>query len=465
MAEAVFKIGLPRITSPYSTISSAGLFGTADIPGADGTVNAISFRNGNTVAVGEVNVALYEDLALIGQGTITTTAVNAWHDVSLGEDISINSTSTYCIVFLTSNTINNTTATATITERGVNTGVTSFPTTLSWTESTDRPMLAYAGVLPLPNAGAWSAGGNLNNSVRGSSGAGTQSAGLNAGGRIAAPTANCEEYNGSSWSASGSLSEGRMYATSCGTQTAALLYGGLVGASYDTTDTTLEYNGSSWSIGGTLSADRRLSAGFGTQTAGVSAGGFATLTITQEYNGTAWSSGGGLSTGRNSLAGAGTLSAGLAFGGTTNTDYLSVTEEYNGTVWSSGGALNTGRRQLGGCGTQTAGLSFGGSTGTDSTVTEEYDGTSWGTSGSLNTGRQQIAGCGTQASALSMGGTSSGSNITEEYTKVTPPTLAATVTTNITSDEADAASSVTSDGGATITERGFVYSEQINPVV
>jgi len=47
----------------------------------------------------------------------------------------------------------------------------------------------------------------------------------------------------------------------------------------------------------------------------------------------------------------------------------------------------------------------------------------------------------------------------------TAPTLAATTMSNIEAEQADAASSVTSDGGATITERGFVYSESANPVI
>lgn len=45
------------------------------------------------------------------------------------------------------------------------------------------------------------------------------------------------------------------------------------------------------------------------------------------------------------------------------------------------------------------------------------------------------------------------------------PTLDPTIITEIFSHQANADSSVVSDGGETITERGFVYSESTNPIV
>ena len=117
-------------------------------------------------------------------------------------------------------------------------------------------------------AGAWSAGGALITARSGVAGAGTQNAGLAAGGTIP-PIVSCtEEYNGSSWTAGGAMILGRRCAGGAGTQNAGLSFGGRIG--YASTE---EYDGSSWTAGGALSTARYLLAGAGTQNAGLAAGG------------------------------------------------------------------------------------------------------------------------------------------------------------------------------------------------
>ena len=73
-------------------------------------------------------------------------------------------------------------------------------------------------------AGAW-ATGNVLNTGRSTEGAGTQTAGLVAGG--APPiTGKTEEYDGTSWVENGDLGTARYYTTSVGSLTAALVTGG-----------------------------------------------------------------------------------------------------------------------------------------------------------------------------------------------------------------------------------------------
>ena len=80
------------------------------------------------------------------------------------------------------------------------------------------------------------------NTGRSTEGAGTQTAGLVAGGSPPL-TGKTEEYNGSGWAESGDLGTSRYYTTSVGSQTAALVTGGYVpGGASGTTET---YNGSS----------------------------------------------------------------------------------------------------------------------------------------------------------------------------------------------------------------------------
>ena len=134
------------------------------------------------------------------------------------------------------------------------------------------------------------------------------------------------------WSTGGALITGRCSGAGAGTQNAGLLAGG---RTFQIVGDTEEYNGTSWATGGALITARQNLAGAGTQSAGLAFGGNNGVTpfaasCTEEYNGTSWATGGALITARISLAGAGTQNAGLAFGGyRSGVGNFTCTEEYN----------------------------------------------------------------------------------------------------------------------------------------
>jgi hypothetical protein len=114
-----------------------------------------------------------------------------------------------------------------------------------------------------------------------------------------------------------------------GTQNAGLAAGGNTGAGTALTCTE-EYNGTSWSAGGVMTVSKFYLAAAGTQNEGIAFASYTKETCTEEYNGTSWSAGGAMSNSRyGSLAGAGSQNAGLAAGGTAGGVARSFTEEYN----------------------------------------------------------------------------------------------------------------------------------------
>ena len=274
-------------------------------------------------------------------------------------------------------------------------------------------------------AAAWSAGANLSTdaSQRGGCG-GDQNSGLCFGGAppTSAGTTSTEEYNGSAWTAGGNLGTARHALACAGTQTAGLGAGGYKGPPAPTlSNSTEEYDGSAWTAGGNLGTARYRVTGTGTQTAGLAFGGSnfgpSFLSNTEEYDGSTWSPGGNLGTARTLMGSAGTQTAGLAFAGFTP-PRTNVTEEYDGSVWTGGGNMPNSISGIGGVGTQTNALGFGGNVppGVASTNSYNYDGSTWTTNpASLTTARNQPASAGTITSALAMAG--SPNNIaTEEWT-------------------------------------------------
>ena len=121
-------------------------------------------------------------------------------------------------------------------------------------------------------AAAWASGGDLNTArFAMNQGAGTQTAGLGAGGNPSnSVLGNAEEYNGSTWSEETNIPTSDRGWGSLGLQTAAVMVGGATSP----TTKCFEYDGSSWTTSGALTDGRRLSGmGCGTETAGLVAGG------------------------------------------------------------------------------------------------------------------------------------------------------------------------------------------------
>ena len=118
--------------------------------------------------------------------------------------------------------------------------------------------------------GAFSAGGNMLTARRAmTGGAGTQTAGLIAGGYISDFQNATEEYNGTGWAAGGNIPTALYYISVAGTQTAGLAVGGGDPVKQE----TLEYNGSAWTDVGNAPEIRKMLGRAGTQTASLFAGG------------------------------------------------------------------------------------------------------------------------------------------------------------------------------------------------
>jgi len=242
--------------------------------------------------------------------------------------------------------------------------------------------------------GTWSAGGNLTSDFFGRAASGTQTAGLNFGGRNPGPvfvSGNTEEYNGTSWSEQNNLNTARRYLSGFGTEPASVACAGAPGSNSPGTITE-EYNGTSWTSANNMSIGNVNGGGTaGVLTAGFFVGASPPTGSTEEYDGTNWTSGGSLNTARNQSRSFGTLTAGVAAGGEGN---VTAVEEYNGTAWTTVTSLPTGRGNNGTGGTQTAGIIMAGQTGSPATpvlTTEEYDGSVWSVGGNVANVRPNAA--------------------------------------------------------------------------
>lgn len=288
---------------------------------------------------------------------------------------------------------------------------------------------------PVVYAGSWSSGGSLNTARKdaGSFGAGATN-GIAAGGYGGAPAAAgnyVESYNGTSWTETTELNAGRGWSPmGAGTQTAGLVAGGqpLPPAS-GYTAITEEWNGSAWTESGDLNIARANLAGTGSQTAAVAFGGSnpggpgpAASIDTENYNGTSWTE----TANMNSAA----SSPKLHSRGSPYTSVISVhssnTESWNGSAWTEVAEVNSSRTNGAGAGeSNTSAVIFGGSS--QNAKTESWNGTSWTEVNDLSTGRADGGTTGgTASNALYAGGeTTVYVGTTEEWSF--PPATASTL--------------------------------------
>ena len=273
--------------------------------------------------------------------------------------------------------------------------------------------------------GTWASGGNTNTARLGiNGGAGTQTAGMIAGGNTSGGvTANTENYNGSTWTETGNLEAAKRDVGLAGSQTAGLAVNG-----GPAVNSVQHFNGSSWSEGGDYPTAQDRTGVFGTQTAAVAFGGRtspgAQQSTTFEYDGSSWTSGGTFITTGYNQASAGTYNAGIAMGGYAPGDGSSqIAGYYDGTSWTSISNLNTARAETGwsGRGTQTASFIAGG-TSPVSGKTEAWDGSSWTEVADLATSRNAMGSSGTVSAGFVAAGSIPGSpgfsQSTEEFTSV-----------------------------------------------
>jgi len=289
--------------------------------------------------------------------------------------------------------------------------------------------------------GTWASGGNINNSRGEGTGAGTLTAGIIMGGRLAPPAgatrvAYTETYDGTSWTEVADLNEGKrdLSAATQGTTTASLVFGGDLNSGTPTfVANTESWNGSAWTEVNNLTITKENGAGAGTQTAALSFGGDTDPEPTytnnvQSWNGTSWTDTTSMNTTRNQLGGTGTQTDALAYAGYTGTAYTNVTEVWNGSTWTEVSDLNTTRGQLGSAGLYNAAMALGGYTGTAITGNVEiYDGTSWTEVADMATSVSNASGGGSTSAAFKAAGftgpTASTAN-SEEWTTAPTNSLA-----------------------------------------
>ena len=319
------------------------------------------------------------------------------------------------------------------------------------------------------NGSGWVTGGATPVAKRSGMGAGTQTAGLSAGGATAPGTASTstDEYNGTAWTSVNALSTGRRYTAGCGTQTAAICTGGQNpgGTQIDSTE---EYDGTNWTAGGAWPKTIRQEVLLGTQTATLGAGGYSTVVEVEayEYDGSSWTATGDMNQQRYVFQGFGTQTVGIVCGGEPAPAAATKTESYDGSTFSNspatlgnptaqaasgvaspgtagiifgdaaGGTTNqteeytkstntitasawasiptypTPNSYSAGFGTTTASVVAGGDgpPGNGITTTGEYDGSSWTTGGALNTGRRGMGAAtnGSETAGLIFGGSNPG---------------------------------------------------------
>jgi len=282
--------------------------------------------------------------------------------------------------------------------------------------------------------GSWSSGGSLNTSRKALTSAshGSATSGLVFGGVVTAATGVTEKYDGSSWTESGDLNTVRSRTSGAGTQTSAIAAGGY--APPGTQDYAEEFNGSSWTEIAEANSARYAGYGWGVNAeavvivAGSTSGPgspFGESGLTEQWNGSAWTETGDLNTARIYLGGfGGTYTSGTVAGGSTASgNDVGNAETFDGSSWTEVSDLNTTRTQMAGYGTDSdngyvvGGYNYGPNAG--SANTESWNGSSWTEVADLSTARWDLSGGGGPGSSIAVGGQPASSphtNATEEWT-------------------------------------------------
>ena len=321
------------------------------------------------------------------------------------------------------------------------------------TTRTEDPTPYAQALADNPYGGAFSSGGNLNTARNALTSAshGSATSGLVFGGQAPSPTGATEEYDGSSWTESGDLNTARGRTSGGGTQTSAIAAGGY--APPGTQPSTEEYNGSSWTEIAEANSARYSGYGWGVNAeavvivAGSTSGPgspFGESGLTEQWNGSAWTETGDLNTARIYLGGFGaTYTAGIVAGGSTASgNDVGNAESFNGSSWTEVSDISTTRTQLAGYGTSNSdgyvvgGYNYGPNAG--ATQNEAWNGSAWTEVADLATARWDLSAGGSPSSGLVVGGDNPGGkqNATEEWTfsGLPPSTPAADYADAITGD-------------------------------
>ena len=260
-------------------------------------------------------------------------------------------------------------------------------------------------------AGAWAAGGTMNEIRFNAQAAGaTSTTALCFGGKNPAPSPSStkdfnESYNGTAWTELADLNTVKESGYGFGTQTSAVCLSG-----FPSPPVTCEtWNGTSWTETNSNNTAKGTGGKNGTSsTAGLISGGQSTIFLneTETWDGTSWTETANLNTARaqNANASYAPSTDTLTFGGETP-PYTAVTESWNGTSWTEEADLNSTRADGGGAGVSSNdAIYFGGYSPTYMALTEKWNGTSWTEVADLATAKTATSGSGTTSSAMYAGG-------------------------------------------------------------
>ena len=222
---------------------------------------------------------------------------------------------------------------------------------------------------------SWTEQANVNAGKSGvAAGIGTTTASLIAGGE--GDVAASEEFNGSAWAEGNDLNQGRSISFFAGSQTAGVIAGGWSEDAYQ--GEVEEYDGTSWSEQNDLNTTRGEGAACGIQTAAfaISGGTPSAVDNVEQYDGTSWTETTDVNTARTSTpVGFGTVTAAIFCAGGEPSP-SAKTEEWDGTSWTEVADLPAGYRFSQGGGTSSAGIRMSGANPTpnQSAVTDEWTG-------------------------------------------------------------------------------------------
>ena len=256
-------------------------------------------------------------------------------------------------------------------------------------------------------AGAWGAGGGLNNGMQESGGVGSPTAAICAGGSPPPTGLVAESYNGTSWTVITSMSDPKIYQGNIGTQTTAMMAGS---GNPPFTASTEVWNGASWTELNAMNTGRgQLASSIaGTPSAAIVSGGAnppsTALTNAESFNGTTWTAMTVLPTAVKGGSGAGTQTSYIAWGG-----YPATTDSvvWNGSSWTEITAMTVNRRMFQESGTSdTSAMAACGTypPGVRLTICEQWNGTSWTEVADTSATKEGGSGGGTTTSAWIGGG-------------------------------------------------------------
>ena len=201
---------------------------------------------------------------------------------------------------------------------------------------------------------------------------GTQTAAVTLGGNAPSPSNNTQLYNGARWTlSSNTLPWTAARIGGAGTQTAGIAAGGDPAVS-----NSAEWNGTAWTDTGAYPANGSNLMLCGTQTATLGLGGGNPGIGVTTYNGSTWTVNPASMSNARGEAGystQGTQTASMVVNGpVSGPSATSMTESFNGTSWTEIADMSTARSSMGSCGTQANMMCISGSPNT--TATEVWDG-------------------------------------------------------------------------------------------